>query len=91
MPRSPRDDVAGEIYHVLNRGNGRMKTFRKDTNCEAFERVLDGGLHKYPVDLISYQWMPNHWHIVLSPREDGAKSKLMDWVTMKHTALHHAP
>lgn len=90
MPRPPRADVAGEIYHVLNRGNGRMQIFHKDEDYVAFERVLDEGLHKYSVDLISYQWMPNHWHIVLSPREDGAMSKLMYWVTMTHTARYHA-
>ena len=72
MPRPPRVDVAGKIYHVLNRGNGRMRSFYKDADYEAFERVLDDGLCKYPVDLISYQWMPNQWHIVLSLREDAA-------------------
>ena len=75
MPRPPRADVSGEIYHALNRGNGRMTVFRKDADYEAFERVLDEGLQKYPVDLIAYQWMPNHWHMVLSPREDGAMSR----------------
>ncbi|MBI1324326.1 hypothetical protein GC170_14240 [bacterium] len=90
MPRPPRADVACGIYHVLNRGNGRMTIFRKDEDYEAFEKVLYEGLQKYPVDLISYQLMPNHWHLVVSPREDGAMSKLMYWVSMTHTARHHA-
>jgi len=90
MPRPPRADAGGEIYHVLNRGNGRTTIFHKDADYEAFERVLDEGLQKYPVDLIAYQWMPNHWHMVLSPREDGAMSRLLYWVTMTHTARYHA-
>ena len=90
MPRPPRMDVAGEIYHVLNRGNGRQTIFHKDGDYDAFERVLHEGLEKHPVDLFSYQWMPNHWHMVLSPREDGAMSQLMYWVTMTHTARYHA-
>lgn len=90
MPRPLRVDVAGQIYHALNRGNGRMTIFHKDEDYEAFERVLGEGLQKYAVDLIAYQWMPNHWHMVLSPREDGAMSQLMYWVTMTHTARHHA-
>ena len=61
-----------------------------DADCEAFERVLDEGLSEYPVDLFSYQWMPNHWHMVLSPREDGAMGWFLYWVTMTHTARHHA-
>lgn len=90
MPRPPRADVAGAIYHALNRGNGKQTLFHKDADYEAFERVLEEGLENHPVDLLAYQWMPNHWHMVLSPREDGAMSRLMYWTTMTHTARHHA-
>jgi hypothetical protein len=41
------------IYHVLNRGNGRMRIFRKARDFEAFERVLAEGLQRYEVDLLS--------------------------------------
>nr|WP_315860669.1 transposase [Rhodopirellula sp. SM50] len=78
------------MYHALNRGNGRHAIFHKEEDYVAFERVLDEGLAKHPVDLIAYPWMPNHWHMVLSPREDGAMNRLMYWVTMTHTARYHA-
>ena len=32
------------LYHVLNRGNGRMRIFHKPQDFEAFERVLAEGL-----------------------------------------------
>jgi len=67
-----------------------MTIFHTDADYEAFERLLCEGLEKFPVDLIAYQWMRNHWHMVISPREDGAMSRLMYWVTMTHTARHHA-
>jgi hypothetical protein len=41
---------------------------------EVFEWVISEGLEKYPVDFICYQWMKNHWHLVLSPRVDNAMS-----------------
>ncbi len=59
MPRPPRADVAGAIYHALNRGNGRQTVFHKDADYEAFERVLQEGLEKHPVDLLAYQWIEN--------------------------------
>ncbi|MBN1853093.1 MAG: transposase [Pirellulales bacterium] len=90
MPRPPRADVAGEVYHALNRENGRQDIFRKDQDYEAFEQVLAEGIERYPVDLFSYQWMPNHWHMVLSPGEDGEMSRLLYWVTMTHTQRYHA-
>jgi len=90
MPRPPRADFAGGIYHALNRGNSRHDIFHKETDYEAFEQTVAEGLEKYPVDLYSYEWMPNHWHMMLSPREDGAMSRLLYWITMTHTQRYHA-
>ena len=90
MPRPPRADEAGAIYHALNRGNARRPIFRKVEDYEAFERVIADGLEKYAVDLIAYQWMPNHWHMVVSPRENGAMSAFFGWITMTHTQRYHA-
>ncbi|MCH7814103.1 MAG: hypothetical protein IID40_08795 [Planctomycetes bacterium] len=40
MPRTARAIEAGLVYHVLNRGNGRMRLFHKDEDFAAYERVL---------------------------------------------------
>jgi putative transposase len=77
MPRPLRADEAGGIYHALNRGNARQEIFHKVEDYVAFEKVLVEGLKRHPVDLFAYQWMPNHWHMVLRSREDGAMSKLL--------------
>ena len=74
MPRPLRSDVSGTIYLALKRGNARNDIFFKQADDEAFERVIAEGLQKYPVDLICYQWIKNHWHMVLSPRADKAMS-----------------
>ena len=55
MPRALRADFSGGIYHALNRGNARNDIFFKESDFEAFERVVSEGLEKYPVDLIAYQ------------------------------------
>jgi len=39
MPRTARSTEAGMVYHVLNRGNGRMRLFHKAADYEAFERA----------------------------------------------------
>lgn len=36
MPRTARAVEAGTIYHVLNRGNGRMRLFYKAADYAAF-------------------------------------------------------
>ncbi|MFV1966556.1 MAG: hypothetical protein ACC628_14115 [Pirellulaceae bacterium] len=39
MPRAPRADEAGAIYHALNRGNARQPIFFKDADYEALPQV----------------------------------------------------
>ena len=34
--------------------------------------------------------MRNHWHMVLSPLEDGGMSAFVGWVTLTHTQRYHA-
>jgi putative transposase len=90
MPRPPRADEAGAIYHALNRGNARHDIFFKDVDYQAFERLIAEGLERFPVDLFAYQLMKNHWHTVLSPRTDGGMSAFIGWVTLTHTQRYHA-
>ncbi len=90
MPRSKRADEAGAIYHALNRGNARSTIFHKDEDYEAFERILKEGLGRFPVDFMAYQLLPNHWHLILRPTEDGQMSRFLRWVTGTHTMRYHA-
>ncbi len=71
MPRTARATEAGMIYHLLNRGNGRMPIFHKAGDFEAFERVLAEGLQRYPVELLTYTLTPNHWHLVTRTKRWG--------------------
>ena len=52
--------------------------------------LIAEGLERFPVDLFAYQWMKNHWHMVLSPRTDGGMSAFIGWVTLTHTQRYHA-
>ena len=90
MPRSPRADEVGGLYHALNRGNARKEIFHKEADYEAFECILAEGLKRYDVQLFSYQLMPNHWHLVLRPNEAGMMSMFMRWITATHTMRYHA-
>ena len=71
MPRSPRADEAGGLYHALNRGNLRAEIFHKWEDYVAFERILYEALEIHKIELYSYLLMPNHYHIVLRPLVDG--------------------
>ena len=90
MPRAPRADEAGGLYHALNRGNMRATIFHKEEDYAAFERVLREGLDLHQIELFSYQLMPNHYHLVLRPEVDGEMSRFMGWIGGTHTMRYHA-
>ena len=90
MPRPKRADEANGIYHALNRGNARNAIFKKDADYDAFERILAEGLTLYPCRILSYQLMPNHWHFVLTPTQDGGMSNFLRWVTLTQPQRYHA-
>ena len=90
MGRPHRAAEGGYVYHVLNRANARMKIFRSDADFEAFEQVLLEAVERTGTRLLSYCLMPNHWHLLVWPREDGELSEFVRWLTLTHTQRWHA-
>ncbi|MEM9366412.1 MAG: transposase [Planctomycetota bacterium] len=64
--------------------------FQKVADYEAFGNILSEGLQRYPCRILAYQLMPNHWHFVLSPTQDGGMSDFLRWVSLTHTMRYHA-
>jgi len=89
MGRAPRVDIGDEIYHVLNRANGRAEIFNKDKDYEAFELILKEAKERSLMKILSYCLMPNHWHFILCPKNDGDLNKFMQWLTLTHTQRWH--
>lgn len=89
MPRIHRIDVGDVIYHVINRANARMQIFNTDTDYQLFEKVLEEAKERFGMRVLSYQIMPNHWHLVVYPKQDGDLQKFMGWLSMTHTQRRH--
>ncbi len=90
MPRTNRIDIGGEIYHIINRANARMKIFDNPKDYQLFENVLSEAKKRTNMRIYAYCIMPNHWHFVVSPEENGDLQKFMGWLTMTHTQRWHA-
>ena len=85
MPRLARVDVGNQIYHVINRANGRLKIFNKDADYTLFEELLQKAQEETSVCILAYIIMPNHWHLVVRPRNDGDLGIFMHRLTNAHT------
>jgi putative transposase len=76
-------------YHVLNRGNARGEVFHKDEDYGAFLKLLIQASERLPLRLLGYCLMPNHFHLVLWPHQDGDLSRWMQWLLTSHVRRYH--
>jgi REP element-mobilizing transposase RayT len=71
MPRRTVPLVAGEYYHLYNRGNNRAPIFYDNDNYSFFLRQLRAYLAPAHALVIAYVLMPNHYHLLVRARTDG--------------------
>lgn len=90
MPRIPRGETIGGIYHVINRGNMRMQVFDDSDDYEYFIELLELASKKENIEIHAYSLMPNHFHLLLVPKEEKSMSKFMQWVMTSHVRYYHA-
>jgi REP element-mobilizing transposase RayT len=80
MPRSPRIVPVGTVCHVINRGNDRRQIFFEKDEYSAFVELLGESKRRYPIGIYAHQTLPNHFHLILEPLEDGAISAALHWI-----------
>ena len=84
MPRTARVAPGGYVFHVLNRGNERRQIFEAEGDYLAFLRVMNEAVERVPLRILAWCLMPNHWHLVLWPSEDGQLGNFMQRLTTTH-------
>jgi putative transposase len=93
MPRQARIDIAGEVYHVINRANARSSIFKTDGDFKAVLEAIEEISVKIPLEIFSFCIMPNHWHFAVRPMQDGDMGKffgkLTQTITQRWHAFHH--
>jgi len=72
------------VFHVLNRGVGRMNLFKKEGDFDAFERCIEKTRKSCPMRICAYCLLPNHWHFVLWPEREGELGTFMQKLTVTH-------
>jgi putative transposase len=89
MPRRARSLLPECYVHVINRSAHKVPLFERSKDYRDFLRILREGLDRYPVRLVSYCLMSNHWHLVVAPVGSAVLSRLMHWVTTTHAVRFH--
>ena len=79
MARIARLVVPGLPHHVTQRGNRRERVFFEDADYLLYRRLLAAAAVKAGVEIWAYCLMPNHVHVIATPRdEDGLRRTFGD-------------
>lgn len=89
MARTARASAGNICYHVINRGNGGAVVFRKRADYLRFAEMLSQACDRLPLRVVCWCLMPNHFHLVLWPHEDGDLSRWMQWLMTCHVRRYH--
>jgi putative transposase len=86
MARHPRYGLVDQPQHVIQRGNNRIDTFLDAEDFLSFRNCLLLALERYQCHLHAYVFMHNHVHLLMSPREAGGVSKVMQSIGRRYVA-----
>ncbi|MFC1757268.1 transposase [Planctomycetota bacterium] len=89
MPRTARASAGNVCYHVSNRGNASNIVFHEDGDYGSFLELLNQASERASMRLLSFCLMPDHFHLVAWPREDGDLSRWMQWLMTSHVRRYH--
>jgi putative transposase len=68
----------------MNRAVRRTVLFENDNDYQAFVGIVCEALTEFPIKIISYCLMPNHWHMVAMCERLADLSRCMHWVEGTH-------
>jgi putative transposase len=66
-------NLPGALHFITGNVLHRIPIFRQDKCCEAFLGVCSTLLSDWPCKLISYVLMPDHFHLIVNPRDGDIK------------------
>jgi putative transposase len=89
MARTARASKGGICYHVINRGNARATVYHNDSDYHSFIGLMKRASDRLPLRVLAFCLMPNHFHLVLWPYEDGDLSRWMQWLLTSHVRRYH--
>ncbi len=77
--------LAGQYYHVYNRGCNRERIFANDGNYEFLLYRVKSFLPRYALTIIAYCLMPNHYHFLLRLAQNNTLSPFIQRLFNSYT------
>ena len=66
-------NLPGALHYVTGNVLHRIPIFRDDQCCVVFLEVFSGLLFDWPAKLVAFVLMPDHFHLIVNPRDGNIK------------------
>ena len=80
MARLPRFVLPGYPQNVIQRGNNRQRILFDEADYWFLWEKISTAAGRFHCDVHAYCLMPNHFHLLLTPRREDGIGKLMQYV-----------
>ena len=84
MPRLPRFNLPGVPQHVIQRGNNRQACFFDEDDYLFYLECVQTAAAASSCDVHAYVLMTNHVHLLVTPHQDHAVSRMMQSVGRRY-------
>ena len=84
MPRPRRSCAAGEVHHLINRGNKKARIFIEAADYQEFVTAMADAAERTGVRHMTFCIMPNHFHIVVQSSAENDISSYMQRLMNAH-------
>jgi len=89
MPRANRIIRGDQIYHIINRASGYSLLFEGAACYREFLHVVGESAEESGMRILAYCAMPNHWHMLVWPRQDRDLRRFVHKFTIQHSHRWH--
>ncbi len=79
MPRKPRFYLPNYPVHIVQRGHNKNNVFFENEDYKVYLEWLQEGSEWYEVPIHAYALLPNQIHILASPPDKEAASRMMQY------------
>jgi putative transposase len=90
MARTPRQFVPGYPTHLVHRGNNRQKIFHSETDYRFLWTCTKEASEEFQVAVNSYVFMANHIHLLLTPGDPTAISRMLHSASRRYAGFFNA-
>jgi len=90
MARLPRIDLPGIAQHIVQRGNDRQPCFARPDDYAGYLCELAQAAIKHDCAIHAYVLMTNHVHLLATPHQPGAISRMMQAIGRRYVACFNA-